>query len=165
MDYEYDDYEPYEGRILWGRAAVYAGSLVLVFILGSCIGGRGGVSQAEFEEERARVVELASENTVLQEQLEAVSNTQDSDRPRVDDTATGSPTGGPTDGPGGTGGEDGDPADGVSTYEVQDGDTLYAIAVEVYGDGSKFPLIAQANDLDSDNPLTVGQQLIIPPEE
>jgi LysM repeat protein len=161
MDYEYDDYEPYEGRILWGRAAVYAGSLVLVFILGSCIGGRGDVSQAEFEEQRERVMELASENTVLQEQLEAVSNTQDSDRPRVVDTPTGTPTTGATDG---TTGETGEQGDGVTTYEVQDGDTLYTIAVEMYGDGSKFPLIADANDLDSDNPLTVGQQLIIPPE-
>ncbi|MEZ4660219.1 MAG: LysM peptidoglycan-binding domain-containing protein [Caldilineaceae bacterium] len=50
----------------------------------------------------------------------------------------------------------------ASSYVVQAGDTLYAIAVRVYGDGEKFPLIQQANNLANPNLIEVGQTLLIP---
>jgi nucleoid-associated protein YgaU len=53
----------------------------------------------------------------------------------------------------------------VQTYVVRPGDTLFSIAQEVYGDGQKFDLIAQANGIDQNNKLRVGQELVIPPPE
>lgn len=50
---------------------------------------------------------------------------------------------------------------------VRDGDTLSSIAQEVYGDGSKWPDIYEANRaLIGENPdlIQAGQQLVIPPE-
>lgn len=50
------------------------------------------------------------------------------------------------------------------SYEVEAGDTLFSIAAEVYGDGSRWPEIAEANDIDPDagEGITAGQELVIP---
>lgn len=49
-------------------------------------------------------------------------------------------------------------------YRVKDGDTLWGIAVAYYGkaNGSKFTLIAQANNIDNPNEIEAGQVLTIP---
>ena len=47
------------------------------------------------------------------------------------------------------------------TYTVEPGDTLWAIAVKFYGNGVKYSLIQQANNL-TDNTLRTGQILVIP---
>lgn len=53
-----------------------------------------------------------------------------------------------------------------TSYEVQEGDTLFKIAQKMYTDGSKWPVIAQANNtgrLPNGNPLIfAGSTLIIP---
>lgn len=50
-----------------------------------------------------------------------------------------------------------------TTYTVQSGDTLSKIAQRVYGDGRKYPLIQQANNLSDPGRIWVGQVLVIPP--
>lgn len=48
------------------------------------------------------------------------------------------------------------------TYTVQPGDSLWIIAQKVYGNGAKYPLIAQANDITTTTPLRTGMILKIP---
>jgi nucleoid-associated protein YgaU len=161
MDYEYDGDEPYESRILWGRVGVYAASLLLMFLLGSCVGGRGEASEAEVAALREEVAELTEQNILLEEQIAALGSgaAAADDRPRISETDEEDPA---------AEGED-EAADGEAgagetrTYEVQSGDTLTSIAQRMYGDSTKFGLIADANDLDGQ--LVVGQELIIPPAE
>jgi LysM repeat protein len=50
----------------------------------------------------------------------------------------------------------------TSTYTVKSGDTLTKIARTVYGDPYKYPLIQQANSIDSAGHIWVGQVLSIP---
>jgi len=49
-------------------------------------------------------------------------------------------------------------------YRVKSGDTLWSIAAnkKIYGDGSQYTRIAQANNLDNPNLIQVGQLLTIP---
>ena len=51
-----------------------------------------------------------------------------------------------------------------STYTVQSGDTLWKIAETVYGDGSEFQKIFEANQelLESPDRIFPGQELTIP---
>lgn len=46
-----------------------------------------------------------------------------------------------------------------ATYTVKPGDTLYSIAKTQYGDGSKYTLIAQNNNILNPNLIQVGQVL------
>jgi len=48
------------------------------------------------------------------------------------------------------------------TYVVKPGDSLWTIAVKFYGDGTKYVLIQQANDLPPNVRLRNGQVLVIP---
>jgi len=50
----------------------------------------------------------------------------------------------------------------ASGYVVQQGDTLKSIAQTVYGNASLWYIIAQANAIDSDAGLAIGQDLTIP---
>ncbi|MGY3231223.1 LysM repeat protein [Luteibacter sp. HA06] len=50
----------------------------------------------------------------------------------------------------------------TSGYVVQTGDTLKSIAQAVYGNASLWYVIAQANAIDGDSQLAVGQDLTIP---
>ncbi|MCL2574118.1 MAG: stalk domain-containing protein [Defluviitaleaceae bacterium] len=47
-------------------------------------------------------------------------------------------------------------------YTVQAGDTLWSIATRTLGDGSRYPEILTANNLDINFTFSLGQQLIIP---
>lgn len=156
MDYDYEYEEPYEARILWGRIAAYGAAFVLVFLLGTAFGGRGGVPESQVTELRDQVSELAAENEQLEERISAMT-AEDQDRPRVEPTATPTPTE--------TAAADDGDTQGQRTYVVQPGDNLYGIAIEMYGDGSKFRRIAEANGIDSDDTLVVGQELVIPPDD
>jgi nucleoid-associated protein YgaU len=158
MDYEYDSDEPYESRVLWGRVGVYAASLLLMFMLGSCVGGRGGIDEAQVEALDAEVTALREANRDLEAQIAAMGNTGDAERPRIsegEEEGEGDGEDVATEGEAGSG--------ETRTYEVQSGDTLTSIAQRMYGDSTKFSLIADANDLDGQ--LVVGQELIIPPAE
>lgn len=48
------------------------------------------------------------------------------------------------------------------TYTVKSGDCLYTIAQQMYGDGNRYPEIAQANNLSNPDYIFPGQVLIIP---
>ena len=55
----------------------------------------------------------------------------------------------------------------VRFYEVKSGDTLSGIAQEMYGDGSLYPQIFEANRpmLDDPDKIYPGQKLVIPAQE
>ncbi|MBM3127822.1 MAG: LysM peptidoglycan-binding domain-containing protein [Chloroflexi bacterium] len=55
-----------------------------------------------------------------------------------------------------------EPAASEQTYTVQSGDSLWIIAQKVYGNGSKYPLIANANDITTTTRLRTGMILKIP---
>jgi nucleoid-associated protein YgaU len=60
--------------------------------------------------------------------------------------------------------ETGPTAEGGRTYTVQSGDTLWKIADEMYGDGSKYTKIFDANTslLEHPDRIFPGQELHIP---
>lgn len=146
MDYEYDHDPGYGGRVLWGRVAVFGIALLSMLLLGRCTAG-GGVDPAEYEEVTTRLEQLEAENEGLRQEVAAL--------------AAGSAQG-TTDGPTEPSLEN-QPA--ARTYVVRPGDTLFSIAQEQYNDGQKFQLIAEANGIDQNNKLRVGQELVIPPAE
>ena len=139
----YDDHMDYGGRVLWGRVGVLGGALVLMFLLGRCT-APDGVPPNELIAAQAQVKELESRNDQLQEQIAAMS---------AQDPAEESSE------------EEEEPRAGWRTYTVKSGDTLISIAQDVYGDGTKFNLIAEANGIDKNNKLRVGQELQIPPAD
>lgn len=56
-----------------------------------------------------------------------------------------------------------DGASGAETiYTVKQGDTLSKIAISVYGDVGRYPVIQSRNNLPNPNLISVGQQLVIP---
>lgn len=158
MDHEYELEDDYAPRVLWGRLAFFAIALLLAFAFGRCTKS-AGVPQADYNEVQAQVVELTSENTVLQQQLAAAGNGEQEpeggDEEQPEDEATEDPAEDEeTDGEVGEG----------ERYTVQSGDTLTRIAEQFYGDPRKFDLIVDANNLDSATGLRVGQELVIPPD-
>ena len=152
MDHEYDLEDDYAPRVLWGRIAFFLLAVLLAFLVGRCTKD-AGVPQADLTAKQAEVDKLESENEVLQQQLDAATNTP------------------PDNGAGGGGKKDKseeptepsqDEVGKGDTYIVQENDTLYGIAIKMYGDASKVDLIMDANNLTKDTPLRVGQELIIP---
>ncbi|MBI5651709.1 MAG: LysM peptidoglycan-binding domain-containing protein [Chloroflexi bacterium] len=58
-----------------------------------------------------------------------------------------------------------DSASGEQTYIIERGDSPWIIAQKVYGDGTKYKIILDANGLTTSSRLRVGSTLIIPPLE
>ncbi|HEY7875760.1 MAG TPA: LysM domain-containing protein [Actinomycetota bacterium] len=147
-DWDYEDEPPKGGapKILWGRVVAILAVLLLAFFLGRATAGSGGISQDRFDE-------LQDENTQLEQQLnQALAQQQNDDAtqsPPPDD-ATESPA------PDGNGDSE--------IYVVKPGDTLRGIAEKFYGDASLDDVIADANGIDDPTQISVGQELIIPPE-
>lgn len=153
-------------RILWGRIAVLLLLAVTIFVLGRCSATDDAV-RTELEQAERRVGELEQENRNLQEQLRAqeaggieeapadpaaAPPPEDPEEPAAEQAAAAEEPPAP-DQPAGEG----------TTYVVRPGDTLQRIAQQVYGDGRRFPLIAQANGIEPRH-LTPGQELRIPPD-
>lgn len=153
MDYDYETEEHYEGRVLWGRIAVYGVAFLFVFLLGNCLGGRGAADPDDIAALEAQVDALSEENEDLREHIDALSAGQQPPPP-PDDEETGEDAEAE--------GSDGEAA-ATRTYIVQSGDTLTTIAREFYNDSTQWEVIAEANGLTRDTPLTVGQELVIPP--
>ncbi len=137
-----------DGRVLWGRVGAFALAVALAFLFGR-LSAPDGAPPEELAAARSRIAELEQENLNLAEAQKALAAGGIDARPAAAD-----------DGPGGPpAAADGD----GEVYTVQEGDTLESIAAEQYGDGSRFPLLAEANDVDATN-LVPGQQLRIPPD-
>lgn len=58
--------------------------------------------------------------------------------------------------------EDLTPLNSGRYHTVVKGDTLWAIAQRYYGNGSRYPEIAKANNISNPNIINVGQKLLIP---
>ncbi|HVM00400.1 MAG TPA: LysM peptidoglycan-binding domain-containing protein [Egibacteraceae bacterium] len=152
-DFDYD-YEP-GGRVLWGRVAFFGVALLLSFLFGR--GCAAGVPEDELIAERQRVAALQEENRQLENQLQALSSGQT--EPPAEDGADGEEAPDSAEGEAET-----TAAEGTRIYTVQPRDNLRSIAQRFYGDGNKHGLISEANGIDSDNVLQVGQELEIPPD-
>ena len=142
------------GRVLWGRVAVLGIALLLVFLLGRATGGGDGISEDRFDEVAAERDDLRAEVADLNAELEAAQQ------------ATPAPTAEPTE-DASTGGDATDPEDeteGGETYVVKANDTLASIAEDFYGDASLDDFLAEANGITDPTSLSVGTELIIPPE-
>lgn len=158
------------GRVLWGRVAFTGALLLLAFLLGRW-SVDAGVEQARYDEAQRRIAELEQENRDLAAGRVAVA-AGGIDTPPAGEEAE--DTGAAPEAAGAAGPTPTPPAEqppaqdqppaGGQQYTVQEGDTLQSIAQRVYGDGTKFPLIEQANNVDSTN-LRVGATLTIPPDD
>lgn len=168
------DREPGDMRILWGRVAALGAALLVAFLLGTWLGGGDeGVDPeewdqlvSELEEERQRNEEL---NDYIDELSAGEADGQADDAPTADDAGSddtsddGTGAAGEDGAAADEGGEGGD-AEG-QVYEVRSGDSLTGIAQRFYGNTDAYERIVEANDLDPDEPLQVGQELVIPPAE
>lgn len=157
-----DDYELDYGRgtqVLWGRLAVFGVALLVTFLLGR--GCASGVPQDDLDEAREQVSALSERNTELEQQLEAMTS-DTSETPEDESTET--PADDEEAGTDGGTTEETTAGEGTRIYTVQPRDTLRSIAQRFYGDGNKHTLITEANGIDTDNVLQVGQELEIPPD-
>lgn len=108
--------------------------------------------KAENEELKLKVVELEDEIVSLKAELEAASTAAE---PAGEGTSLTAPADGNN--------ETSAPAASTSsTYTVKDGDSYWSIAAKVYGDGTKFQKILDANGLKESDELSIGQTLTIP---
>lgn len=184
----YDDREPAAVHVLWGRVIVLGGALVLAFVLGLLLAGDGSPSEEQiraseaFQNVAAQRDSLQTENEQLQQQLDQLSRGDaPSDAPTVADDQSGQgqsgsdgqgSDGGGTDGGGGGSGGGGDGSgggdrDAARVYVVRQGDTLSGIAQRFYGSGGldARERIADANGIEPDATLQVGDELTIPPAD
>lgn len=157
LEYDYDA----GGRVLWGRVAIFGVALLLTFFLGRACAA--GVPEDDLEEANRQVQEYVEENEQLRQELEALSGgaaptdpAAGEDGETAEGTEADGAAGEPTT-------DDTAAAEGTQTYTVQANDNLRSIAQEFYGDGNRHDLISEANGIDSDNVLQVGQELEIPP--
>lgn len=158
-----DEYE-YEsgGQVLWGRVAVLSVALLLSFLLGR--GCAAGVPQEDYDELDQRVTALSEEKRQLEQELQALTDGQTAPPEEGEGDEAGEETEPTANTSDGDGEADATTEDGVRIYTVQPRDNLRSIAEQFYGDGNKHHLISEANGIDSDNVLQVGQELRIPPD-
>ncbi|HUH08092.1 MAG TPA: LysM domain-containing protein [Egibacteraceae bacterium] len=160
-DYEYSYEDDYGARILWGRVAFFAIALALAFLLGTCVGGGDDELASQLDAEKQRVIALTSE----MEQLRSDGGTtEEADSNSDAENPTPPPTTPPATEPASTEGAT-PPADTANIYVVKRNDTLFGIAAEVYGDGTQWRRIADANNLTTENNIREGQELTIPPKD
>lgn len=162
----YSDREPQDVRILWGRVAALGGALLLAFLFGTWVADgsptedeiQASETYQELLEERNR---LADDNSDLEEQLDQLSRGEPPEnRPTADNDSDDEDDDSDSD--------DGDGSDAQSqVYVVRQGDTLSDVALRFYGSSGQEARerIAEANDIEPDATLTVGQELTIPPAD
>lgn len=178
----YDDREPAAVHVLWGRVLVFGAALVLAFVLGGLLlGGDGSPSKDEirssdlFKNLQDENKTLATQNKQLQQQLDQLSRGDTpSDAPTVGDgeggqgQAGGDGQGSDGQGSGDGSGSSGDGGSGTArVYVVRQGDTLSEIAERFYGSAGldARKRIAEANGIEPDATLQVGDELTIPPAD
>lgn len=163
----YNEREPQDVRILWGRVVALGAALLVAFLLGTWVaGGDDGVDQETYDELVDDLRDLEDENERLDAQLEELSQAgrpgerpdgEDADGDELDDEAGGSQTDDET----------ADDEAGSQVYIVRQNDTLSQLAQRFYGSPGMEARerIAEANDIEPDATLTVGQELTIPPAD
>lgn len=160
------------GRVLWGRVAVAGVALLVCFLAGRASVERG-VSQATFDGAQQRITQLEQENRDLAERQVAtaaggIDTPPVPTEPTAADPAPSEPAPAasqPPPDPAAPAPSEAVPSEAApaaGSYTVLENDTLQIIAERVYGDGALFPLIAEANEVDSTN-LRIGDTLVIPP--
>lgn len=149
------------GQVLWGRVAILGVALLLAFFLGR--GCAGGVPEERVTELEGTVQDLQQDKTTLQQELEALSVDSGTDAEAPEGETPADPEGQSSSG---TDDEAATPTteDGTRIYTVQPRDNLRSIAQRMCGDGDQHELISEANGIDTDNVLQVGQELRIPAE-
>ena len=156
--------------MLWGRLAVAGVALLGCFLLGRASVERG-VSQATFATAQQRITQLEQENRDIAERQVATAAGGIDTSPAPSEPAPAAPEAAASPAPAQAAepseAAPSEPAPAASapagiSYTVREDDTLQIIAERVYGDGALFPLIAEANDVDSTN-LVIGDTLVIPP--
>lgn len=154
-----------DARILWGRIAILAAVILLVFFVGRWTAGDADAVRRELQASERRVTELEAKVSELEAQLQAqaAGGVEEADEQPAGDGAEGEPT--PEQETGTEDDAEQTRGDVSRSYEVQIGDTLRGIAEQVYGDPQEWPRIAEANNLSQDNVLTVGTVLEIPPAD
>ena len=140
-EWDYEEASDRPPRVLWGRVVALAVFLALAFWLGrSTAPGDAGADlagvQQDLEDARAEIDDL-------EQQLAAGA-----EEPTPQATAESTPLA--------TGEE--------QSYVVKEGDTLRGIAIKFYGDPALASLIMEANGIDDAQQLSIGQELVIPPE-
>ena len=141
-EWDYDDRPKTGNKVLWGRVLALAVALFLAFLLGRGTAPSSGVSASRVEALQDEIDQLQKENDDLQSLL-----AEPSPSPTTIDT---------TD-------EVVPPGEG-ETYVVERGDTLRGIAETFCGDASFDDVIAEANDIQDAGALSVGMELVIPPD-
>ena len=156
-EWEYDQEQEREPRILWGRVAALGAMLLLAFFLGRMTKS-AGVPEADLTKAEAKVTALEQENEDLRSEVAAAEAAAETAEQPTAGTATG------------TGAEE-DTTDGAATetekaagmnYTVESGDTLTTIAEEFYGDPSLDDFLAEYNEITDPSALAVGQTIFLP---
>jgi nucleoid-associated protein YgaU len=142
-DWDFDSERRPGPKVLWGRVVALAALLIIAFAFGRATAG-GGVSQEDLDSANERITNLEAENDDLREQLAAQTAPATSPSPDATPDET-TPEG--------------------ETYKVRRGDNLRSIAEDFYGDVALDDCIARANDISDPTQLSIGMELIIPPEE
>ncbi len=110
--------------------------------------------EKQIEELESKVTDLTEQNSYLTSQVTLLQNSNGSGAVQGDNTSEQTSEGETS--------EDTTAAK-EEKYIVQSGDSLYKIAQKVYGDGSRYSDILEANGMTEDNiSLAVGDELIIP---
>lgn len=139
-EWDYEEASDRPPRVLWGRVVALAIFLALAFWLGRSTAPGSDTElarvQDQLEDARAEIGDLEQELSARAE------------NPTPEPTAESTPV---------TTGEE-------QTYVVKQGDTLRGIAIKFYGDPALASLIMEANGIDDAQSLSVGAELIIPPE-
>lgn len=149
-EWDYDDRPRGGSKVLWGRVLALAIGLFLAFLVGRMTAPEGGVPESRLATLRQEVQDLQDENEELQSILA---------EPTPADTATPTEEASPTDATG----DEGQQLEG-ETYVVERGDTLRGIAQTFCGDASYDDAIAEYNDIADPAELSVGAEIVIPPD-
>jgi len=157
LEWEYDQEQEREPRILWGRVAALAGMLVLAFFLGRMTGSTG-VPAADLTKAETKVTSLEQENEDLKSELAAA---QAAAEPAPQGAAAGTETAGET-AEGSAAGDGAAQEVAGMDYTVKSGDTLTTIAKKFYNDPSLDDFIAEYNEIADPSALAVGQTIFLP---
>jgi nucleoid-associated protein YgaU len=142
-DWDVAEEKPERSNILWGRAAVLAGVLLIAFFMGRVSAPDGIPSE--------QVKALTKEKTALQDEVDQL-------KAALAQQAQPTPT--PTVTVGGGGGTD--TTFNGKVYVVQSGDTLRDIADRFCGDPTKDGLLADFNGLSDPSAIRPGDEIKIP---